>query len=337
MLHVQFTGSHYEIGLQLGAHLARLGHRIPDRVPFPLTGPRLEFARACLPHCRRWFPAALEELQGLAEGQDCPPDALAAILLTMYAMPPAALCSCFALRNSRGVLFGRNSDSLTALEEQNANHLLRFSDGGLPFLANTTAFVEMEDGINGDGLAVGLTSVPPGRPRPGLNAGLQLRLLLESCRTVPQALHLLRQLPASSCHTLVLADRTGEIALAECHPEGVAVRHPREADAFVCATNAFHLPELAHLRRSVADDWQAETRYRTMTRALAGRGSTLDAAGGMDLLAGRWGFLCQYDRSQGRDTVWSVLWDGGAGRLWRAEGNPGRVPFQQDHRPIPAP
>ena len=51
---------------------------------------------------------------------------------------------------------------------------------------------------------------------------------------------------------------------------------------------------------------------------------------GMDLLGGKYGFLCQYDRSLGRDTVWSMLWDGA--HLLRAEGNPARVPFREDSR-----
>ena len=185
MLHTQLHGTHWQIGFQLGAGLARDGHFILDAVPFPITPARLEFARTCLPLCRRWFPAALEELRGLAQGQGCAPDELAGVLFSMYAMPPGPCCSCFALRRGRGALFGRNSDFLTELEEHNANCLYRFSDGGYSFVGNTTSFLQMEDGVNQFGLAAGLTSVPPNPPRPGLNAGLTLRLLLESCRDVP--------------------------------------------------------------------------------------------------------------------------------------------------------
>ena len=64
MLHTQLHGTHWQIGFQLGAGLARDGHFILDAVPFPITPARLEFARTCLPLCRRWFPAALEELRG---------------------------------------------------------------------------------------------------------------------------------------------------------------------------------------------------------------------------------------------------------------------------------
>ena len=166
MLHTQLHGTHWQIGFQLGAGLARDGHFILDAVPFPITPARLEFARTCLPLCRRWFPAALEELRGLARGQGCAPDELAGVLFSLYAMPPGPCCSCFALRRGRGALFGRNSDFLTELEEHNANCLYRFSDGGYSFVGNTTSFLQMEDGVNQFGLAAGLTSVPPQPPPP---------------------------------------------------------------------------------------------------------------------------------------------------------------------------
>ena len=45
MLHTQLHGTHWQIGFQLGAGLARDGHFILDAVPFPITPARLEFAR----------------------------------------------------------------------------------------------------------------------------------------------------------------------------------------------------------------------------------------------------------------------------------------------------
>ena len=52
----------------------------------------------------------------------------------------------------------------------------------------------------------------------------------------------------------------------------------------------------------------------------------------MELLSGKYGFMCQYDRAAGQDTVWSVVYDLAHGLIYRAEGNPARVPFEQDRR-----
>ncbi len=329
MKHQTETGSHYAIGRRHGAALRAQGIQLLKQVPFPLTRERLEFARACFPLYEQWFPGALEELRGLAEGQDCDREMLAAALLPMYCLLPQSRCSCFAVRRNGRVFFGRNSDFLTALKDWNTNWLYAFTDGGFSFLGNTTAFVEMEDGVNVQGLAVGLTSVFPTSPQPGLQAGMLLRLVLETCATVDQALDLLCRVPAASSHTLVLADRTGDIALVESCGHRMAYQRPETAEGYVCAVNMFHLlPD--ELPQSPWDNWDSARRYETMTRALQAGVDSVESA--MELLSGKRGFLCQYDSSSGADTVWAVACDLTAGRIYRAEDNPGRTPFTEDTR-----
>ncbi len=332
MKHFTFHDSHYNIGYQQGAALLEQGVYIPSCAPFPLTRRRLDFARDCLPAYERYFPAVLEEIRGIADGQRCSVAAMTGILFSMYCFTPQAHCSCFALRRGGRVLLGRNSDFLTALEEHNANCLYRFTDQGCAFLGNTTAFVEMEDGVNIQGLAAGLTSVYPGPPLPGFNAGLLLRLILETCGDVAGALSLLRRVPTASSHTLVLADRSGDLALVESCGAHMAVRRPEGPEGWVCAVNAFHLPEMSSRNHPEEDGWQAETRYETMCRALSAPSAPWSAQTAMDLLAGRRGFLCQYDRSTGRDTVWSSVYDLSGGRTYRAEANPCRTLFEEDRR-----
>ena len=52
-----------------------------------------------------------------------------------------------------------------------------------------------------------------------------------------------------------------------------------------------------------------------------------------DLLTGKKGFLCQYDRATGKDTVWSVVYDLKRRRIYRAEGNPSRCGFVEEEMP----
>ncbi len=89
------------------------------------------------------------------------------------------------------------------------------SDGAYAFNGNTTAFVEIEDGMNEHGLAVGLTSVFPHEIPPGFNAGLLLRYLLETRKSVPEAVHKMKNVPVASAQTFTLADADGEIAVIE--------------------------------------------------------------------------------------------------------------------------
>lgn len=211
------------------------------------------------------------------------------------------------------------------------NVVYRLNEGAYAFTGNTTAFVEMEDGINQHGLAVGLTAVYPRQPKPGWNAGLLLRYLLERCKTVKEAIHTLHVLPIASSQTFTMADCTGEIALVECNAEQVAVRQGLQ-QPFVCATNRFYLEEMQQYNLPQVDDWFAQTRYQTLYTALKQKRNGVDLLFAKELLSGNCGFLCQYDRSTGKDTVWSVVYDLKQRKIYRCEGNPGRRSFREDKR-----
>lgn len=332
MYHERFSGTHYEIGFRWGALLAKHGKFLLDNLGFPITQERLDFAAACAPIYEKHFPEILEEIRGLAEGQGCEPEMLQAFLFSMYAMPPQPHCSCFAVSNGQQILFGRNSDFLTALEKYTMNVTYRFSSGSCAFTGNTTAFLQMEDGVNEYGLALGLTSLYPPAKKPGLNAGMLLRYCLEKCTSTREVIARIQTLPISSAQTFTVADASGDIAVLESYSEAVEVIRPTEAAPYVCATNSFQAFSLRHLNRPELNNWYAELRYRTLSEALPCiyAAMTLDDAAG--LLAGRHGFLCQYDRRTGKDTVWSVIYDLKNKRIFRAEGNPSQCIFKEDKR-----
>lgn len=331
MYHTHFHGTHYDIGFRYGSALRKNGKFILDNVPFPIEEEQLTFAAACRPLYETHFPEILQEIRGLSDGQKCPSEKLEAMLFCMYCMVPSCRCSHFAVRNGQNVIFGRNSDFLTCIEHLYLNCIYHFSGSSYSFTGNTTAFVEMEDGINNHGLAIGLTMVQTHVLRPGLNAGMILRLILEKCTNVQEALTLLEKIPTASGHTFVLADRTGTIALAECCPGQTEILCPQESDAFVCASNLFHTEPMKKYNVA-SDNWQAEERYQTLLKTLRGGLPTFNLSDGQKLLSGKNGFLCQYDRKTGKDTVWSVLYDVKNDRLYRTEGNPSRKKYREDRR-----
>lgn len=176
------------------------------------------------------------------------------------------------------------------------------------FSANTTAFVEMEDGVNQWGLAIALTSVFPETIKPGMNVGMILRLLLEKCRSVKEALKLLETLPRCTSGTLVLADPSGEACLVEYTNDTLSYRFLKN-NGYLCATNSFHLPEMLSRKLLVEDDWFAEERYETLENYLSENFQSLGLLEAKQLLGGKYGFVCQYDRKTGKDTVWSSIYD----------------------------
>jgi len=295
MYHAHFRGTHYEAGFRWGSLLLKHKNIILDHIPFEITKERMDYAASCIPIYETYYPEILEEIRGLADGQCCDVRTLQAVLLSMYAIPPVCCCSCFAAANGKRVLFGRNSDFLTEIEKLNLNVIYKLSDGAYSFTGNTTAFVEMEDGINEYGLAVGLTSVYPTVKGTGFTAGLLLRYLLEKCRNVPEALSCLKMLPIGSAQTLTIADPEGNIAVAECNARQMEVIRPENTKtAFVCATNTFHIPDMTPYNMTDIDNWFAETRYDTLLGALSGNANVIDLAFAKRLLAGEFGFLCQY-------------------------------------------
>ena len=107
MRHSELQGTHFQMGRNWGEEIARFGINLLERVPFPVGEEQRAFARACRPLYGKHFPLVLEEIQGLAKGQNCPAEELEAVLFSMYALVPQSHCTCFAVSNQKGVFLGR--------------------------------------------------------------------------------------------------------------------------------------------------------------------------------------------------------------------------------------
>lgn len=333
MYHPRFNGTHHEIGHKWGTALKKHNINILDNVPFPITEERIVFGEQCIPYYQKHFPEILQEINGIADGQQCSHKRLIAVLLSMYCIMPSSNCSCFAAKSEKhGVIFGRNSDFLTEIEKSYMNTLYRFTTSSYSFNANTTAFVQMEDGINEHGLAVGLTSVAPLKIEPGINAGMLLRLFLEKCRSVSETVSLIKTLPIASSQTIIVADSSGSAALIECSPQEIEIQNVDKTRLFVYATNMFNTPKMKRYNNLPEDSWQAEERYETLEAYLSKNAGQIDLEKAKNVLSGKEGFLCQYDRKTGKDTVWSVVYDLKNNKVYRAEGNPARKKYVEDTR-----
>ena len=223
MNHLRFKGNHYEIGYRWGSLLAGHGNYILDQVPFPITEERIAFGRQCRPVYEKFFPEILEEIRGLSEGQKSSSEKLQAVLFSMYAMPPAGHCSCFSVSSKEQLFLGRNSDFLTEIEEFNKNVIYDFTLDSYGFNGNTTAFLEIEDGINERRLAVGMTSVFSKHIQPGMNSGMLLRFFLEKCSTVDEVIKWLMTLGyiPSFCTACYRNGRTGERFMDICKSQQI--------------------------------------------------------------------------------------------------------------------
>ena len=161
-------------------------------------------------------------------------------------------------------------------------------DNVYAFNGNTTAFIEMEDGINEYGLAVGLTFIYPTVIKPGFNAGMLVRYLLEKCKTTNEALAVLKSIPVASQQTLTIADREGNIVVVECNCEEMEIIRSSNDEGFVVAANEFVSDKMKPYNNYEVDSWKAEERYSVVYNTLKEhKGSfTFDLI--RDILAGKY-------------------------------------------------
>ena len=331
MYHGRFKGSHYEAGYKYGALLRKHGHIITTSPTFEITEEMREFTRQSLPIYREYYSEVIEEIQGMADGQETSLETLCNLLLPMYCFKPQNHCTAFAISNGENILLCKNSDFLVNIEKLYMNCLYSLNDT-YAFNGNTTAFIQIEDGMNEKGLAAALTFLYPCKRKPGLNSGMLIRFILEKCRTIDEAIKALQKIPVASAQTITLADRDGKIAVVECNCENMEVIYPQKGEHFVVTANCFHSEGMKMYNPpSDIDTWRSEERYDTARNALRDA-SYYSIELCEDILSGKYGFICQYDRRKNTDTVWSAIYDCRNKKFYRVEGNPSRKCFKEDMR-----
>ncbi len=330
MYHGRFKKSHYETGFNWGRLLYNHGKIISDNKTFKITKERRLFAEKCLPIYEKLYPEVLQEIKGLADGQHESYEDFYTFLLSMYCFEFNNHCTCFAFKNQDNIILGRNSDFLVSLEKLYMNCLYNL-DSVYAFNGNTTAFIEMEDGMNEYGLAVGLTFIYPTIVKPGFNAGMLVRYLLEKCKTTDEAIQKLNELPIASQQTLTIADANGNIVVVECNCESVEIIKPYKKE-FVTIANEFVSNKMKKFNNYNIDNWKAKERYLVAHNALKENKNNYSFDLAKDILSGKYGFICQYNRKTDADTVWSVIYDIGRKKIYRVEGNPKRKQYNKDER-----
>lgn len=329
MYHGRFKGSHYECGYHWGALLYKNNKIIVNQDTFIINDKRKTFAKKCIPIYQKYYPEILNEIKGIADGQKTSYEDMFTFLLSMYCFEFNNRCTCLAISDENNIVFGRNSDFLVELEKLYMNCLYSL-DNSYAFNANTTAFVEMEDGVNEYGLAVGLTFIYPQDIIPGFNVGMLVRYLLEKCKTVKEAISFLKEVPIASNQTITLADSIGDIVVVECNSQKVVIIDPLENENFVVATNNFNSLQMKKYFHYNIDDWNSSLRNQVANQTL--KTNHLSKKLVFEILSGKHGFMCQYDRKKGADTVWSVVYDLKNKKIYRVEGNPSRKKYKEDKR-----
>jgi hypothetical protein len=175
-------------------------------------------------------PEHREEIRALAASSGLAP----AELMLGQCFPDlnlAGACSTITLPASAstdGVArFGRNLDYMTfgILERHSALLVFHPQDRYAFVSVAAPGLIGVLSGMNEHGLSLAVMEVPrPFRMPDAMPFMLLYRTLLENCKTVEEAVALLRKTPRQSANNLMLMDASGDRAVAEITPSQVTIR-----------------------------------------------------------------------------------------------------------------
>jgi isopenicillin-N N-acyltransferase-like protein len=340
MIHLNTSGSAHEIGLQHGIacrEAIRLAYEAFGLAYDPFyqnTGgskgeTQIDTAvRIVHDRLRRFFPKALEEVQGIADGAHLSPRQ---VLMRNGASDVASLiaslgCSTLGFVDSDfGVLLGKTSDwNVDSAEDFLMWQRYQPAVGeGHAFVHYTSAgMLWSEGGLNEVGLGLvgnGLPAVAPHLTSDSVPSAPIGRGVLQHCDDVEGALCFIQQYELiSGGKGWMLADAGGDLAFIEFLPGAQSVHRPKQADCLF-HTNHCLCPQTKARELNPTEDSLA--RYETLARIAPPAPRTLEGMKGLLRHSTDPGAI-----SRGK-TVCAMIIAPEHRKMWGAEGYPPDVDF----------
>jgi predicted choloylglycine hydrolase len=341
MYHPRFKGTHYEMGRKLGNVFKTCNAQFPIK----LDQFQIQFGRESGKLLKKFFPGAAEEIRGITDAIEYDNELFTSWMMCMGCcmynldeMDSVELrgCTAFSFVHNGHVYYGRDNDLPSFLKKISKSEYYK-PDNGNSFILNTSSFINGEEGINEYGLTAAMTFVMPKLEeiKPGLNSVFLVRYILEKCKTVDEAIEALKKLPIASSCNILLTDKSGKMTVAECNPLKMNFRYPEKnenGENFIVTVNHFTSEGMWKHDAGSRDVYSSAARYQTAYNALKNRDYKNGVEHAENLLKGKYGFMCQYDKGLNFDTVWSSVFDITNNRIYRAEGNPFKTKYIEDKR-----
>jgi predicted choloylglycine hydrolase len=100
------------------------------------------------------------------------------------------------------------------------------------------------DGMNEEGLTIGIHYVNGVSKKDGFLGTTIVRMVLDLCSTVSEAVELVKNIPHAYAFNYSLTDKTGQKAVIEASPQRIAIREAMDEN--MTCTNHFQASEMAH-------------------------------------------------------------------------------------------
>jgi predicted choloylglycine hydrolase len=329
MFHPTIKGNYYDMGNRYGTILYKHGFRLGEQ-----SSEKLDFGRKSEGEVKRVFPEVLEEIQGFAEACHTTYEQASAFMFSIGAFKVTPSCSVFAALSNTDIVFGRNYDFFYSFKKYTESYLTCPKDSYFS-IGHTDVFIGREDGINENGLAIGMTGVEGKKVKPGISFCLALRCVLDKCANVEESLKILTGTHLSNSSNFLLSDKEGDMAVVEASPERVRVRKPKEEDNLIVCTNHFLHPEMQEmedLSERNRSNWDSIPRYTTILESIKQRKGKIDLKSAQRILANHSGYVCSHQEKIKLGTIWSITATLKELKIFRAEGHPCKTKYKQDPR-----
>jgi predicted choloylglycine hydrolase len=338
--HPRLKGTHYEMGQKMG----NIFRKSKAEFPIHLDPFQTDYGKKSAKLLKEYFPEALEEIRGVTDFIEYDHGLFAAWMMCMgccldideNSSIEVRGCTALSFTNQGKVYYGRNND-LPPFFKKVSKSIYYQPEDKLAFILNSSSFINGEEGINQPGLVVAMTFVKPklDEIKPGINSVFLVRYILENCQNVSEGIDSLNKLPIASSCNIILADKKGDMVVAECNPLRIHLRYPemnKNGEKFIVTVNHFTSEEMKQHDASNRNVYFSQQRYQTVFNALYNMNDNDSMNFARNILSGEYGFICQYKKDLNFDTIWSSIFDITGNKIIRAEGNPLRSKYINDNR-----
>ncbi len=339
MIKVNFSGSYYDIGFQLG-------NRIKDffQIP-PASEKTIAFAQECRPLVKQYAPGIIDELQGLCDATGFNPMLMDAFIL--------ALGKDMIYQNramfKKGIDFGCSSLAIsskhagleTAIFAQNYDWTESFREfftvartipkEGISNLSFTDHIVGRYGGMNKAGLTLSIHGMPSYKKEwiPGLRMNIITRWIVDNFKTTKETIEYIEKIPHICGHCFLICDKQDNIARVEIAGDEVIVTYSE--NGFMCITNEYETKSLKKYEYKNFTFRNSELRLNIIKNWYEVNKSEITFEKVKTLLSGHNDGICNHFEFGGEttSTIWSWIAKIGIDEILVCDGPPCANTFEQ--------